>query len=46
MVEDMGLKIIARPLHTKFLEILPSGSKVSSGGETDRFDKPTFIFGK
>jgi hypothetical protein len=51
MVEDMGLKIIARPLEwyylrTKFHEILPSGSKVISGGHRDRFNKPTFIFGK
>jgi hypothetical protein len=44
MIEDMGLKIIATrsPLMTlayictKFHKTLPSGSKVISGGHTDR----------
>jgi hypothetical protein len=42
MTEAMGLKIIAlrslewHYVHTKFHETLPSGSKVISGGHTDR----------
>jgi hypothetical protein len=57
IIEAVGLKLLHRGalewnyLRTKFNEILPSGSKVISGGRTDRqtdwrFDKPTFIFGK
>jgi hypothetical protein len=51
MTEAMGLKLLHRGplkwhyLHTKFHEILPSGSKVISRGLTDwRFEKPTIIF--
>jgi hypothetical protein len=36
MVENMGLKIAASRSRTKFNVNLPSGSKVISGGETDR----------
>jgi hypothetical protein len=42
MVKDMGLKLLHRGplewhyLRTKFHEDLPGGSKVISGGHTDR----------
>jgi PIN domain nuclease of toxin-antitoxin system len=42
IIEAMGLKLLHRDplewhyLRTKFHEILPSGSKVISGGPTDR----------
>jgi hypothetical protein len=52
MIEAMGLKIIAwgpvewHYLPTKFHENLSKCSKVISKGHTDRFDKPTLMFGK
>jgi hypothetical protein len=42
MIENIGLKMLHRGplewhyLHNKFHENLPSGSKVISGGHTDR----------
>jgi hypothetical protein len=53
MIEAMGLKLHLRSLEwhylrIKFHEDLPSGSKVISGGQTDRFDLITLllIFGE
>jgi hypothetical protein len=51
MIEAMGLTLLHQGpfewhyLRTKCHEILPCGSEVISGGQTDwRFDKPIFIF--
>jgi hypothetical protein len=47
MIEAMGLKITTSRtlewyyLHTKFYENLTSGSKVISGGHTDKTDRHT-----